>query len=99
MTRVLREELSWRSLSYVCGGSRFRSLKDDVEPGDGWRRWREGRAGDWKVWSLRETPSKRCWGAMFEGWCSAGVSVRETGEWDRSEPPDDVLCDTRRLFI
>ena len=36
---------------------------------------------------------------MFEGWCSAGVSVRETGELERSEPPDDVLCETRRLFI
>lgn len=35
---------------------------------------------------------------MFEGWWVAGVSVRETGENERSEPPEEVLRDTRRLF-
>lgn len=35
---------------------------------------------------------------MFEGWCEVGVSVRETGENERSEPPDEVLRDARRLL-
>lgn len=33
---------------------------------------------------------------MFEGWYVAGVSVRETGENERSEPPEEVLRDARR---
>lgn len=35
---------------------------------------------------------------MLEGWCEVGVSVRETGENERSEPPDEVLRDARRLL-
>lgn len=28
----------------------------------------------------------------------AGVSVREMGEFERSEPREEVLCEARRLF-
>ena len=74
LTRVLRKVLACSRASYVCGGSRFRSLKDDVEPGDGCRGGNGGSAGDWKAWSDKETPSNKCWGAMLEGCCSAGVA-------------------------
>ena len=51
-------------------------------PGEGWRRFNEGREGDWKSWFERVTPSNMCWGAMLDGCCTEGVSVRDTGEFE-----------------
>lgn len=31
-------------------------------------------------------------------WCMDGVRVRDGGEFERSEVPDEVLCDVRRWF-
>ena len=67
-------------------------------PGEGWRRLREGREGDWKSCE-RVTPSNMCWGAMLEGCCIEGVSVRETGELELFESPDVGLGGARPLRL
>lgn len=51
-----------------------------MEPGEGWRRFKAGREGDWKSWLERVAPSNMCWGAMLDGCWIEGVSVRDTGE-------------------
>jgi len=93
LTRVLRAVLAWSRPSYDWGASRWRSVADEMEPGEGWRRWTEG---GWKVWSERVTPSNTCWGAMFEGWW-AGVSVWERGELEPLEPSAEVLWGRVRI--
>ena len=49
---------------------------------------------------VRATLSNMCWGAIFDPcWCiggSPGVSVRDTGEFNRSEWPGDAFREARR---
>lgn len=86
LTRVFKDVLSARRLSKVWGESSWRSTAD----GEGWRSGRDERPpGVAKVLSPRVTLSNMCCGAMLE-LCACidakpGVSVRDKGEFDRSE--------------
>jgi hypothetical protein len=40
--------------------------------------------------------SNMCWGAMLDGWPRLGVPVREMGDCDRSESPEESFPDARR---
>ncbi len=65
-----------------------------MEPGDGWFRCKAGREGEWwKVWSFNMIPSNMCCGAIFGSWDVPGVSAREMGECDRSDAPEEALCE------
>ena len=69
-----------------------------MEPGECWRRFRGGREGDWKSWFESVTPSNMCWGAMLDGCCTVGVSVRDTGEFELFESPEVVFGGMRPLI-
>jgi hypothetical protein len=75
-------------------------MRDEVEPGDGWLMCSAGSEGDAvNVWSFKVMPSNMCCGAMFGSCCILGVSVREIGECDRSEAPEEALCETLRCEL
>jgi len=73
-------------------------LTEEAEPGEGCRRLKDGNDGEWKVW-LSMTPSNMCCGAMLDGCCRPGVPVREMGEFDLSDVPEEIFCDVRRCCV
>ena len=68
----------------------------DELAGEGARRPKPGNEGEWK--SLCSACSNICWGAMLEGWLKLGVPVREMGDCERSDRPEEILPDARRCW-
>lgn len=62
--------------------------------GEGARRPNPGREGEWK--SLLSACSNICWGAILDPKPKLGVPVREIGDCERSDRPDEILPDARR---
>lgn len=62
--------------------------------GEGARMPKPGSEDEWK--SPFSACSNMCWGAILEGWLKLGVPVREMGDCDRSDKPEEILPDARR---
>lgn len=62
--------------------------------GEGARRPKLGSEGEWK--SPLSACSNMCCGAMLEGCEKFGVPVREMGDCERSERPEEILPEARR---
>jgi len=56
-----------------------------------------GSEGEWKSPPCRAC-SNKCDGAMLEGWLKFGVPVREMGDCERSDSPEEILPDARRCW-
>jgi hypothetical protein len=95
-TRVLSAVFCAARVSYGRGASRWEPLIDELA-GEGARIPNPGSEGEWKSPPCSAC-SNRCDGAMLEGWLKFGVPVREIGDCERSDKPEEILPDARRCW-